>query len=176
MKKAKSCCFIQGAFNFFEGVEEEKQINEKIKEKITQQIDYLIEKEQISEFYTGMEAGADLFYAHYLISKKNEKDLKVFCVTAFEEQAASFSEEERDRYFFVAEKSDGEIMINKKRISGCREKRDEFMTEKSDIIILLHNMNHPTNKLNLQKIDKTKKIIIIDPFNSKQNASFKCIV
>lgn len=176
MKKAKSCCFIQGAFNFFEGVEEEKEINKKIMEKITEQIDYLIEKEQISEFYTGMESGADLFYAQYVLSKKEEKNLKLYCVIPFEEQAVSFSEKERDLYFYIAEKSDGEIMIDRKRRFGCKEKRDEYMMEKSDIIILLHNMNHPTHNLNLQKIDKTKQIIIIDPLNSKQNASFKYIV
>ena len=176
MKKAKSCCFIQGAFSNFSNYEEEKCFKEKIYEKIKEQIDPLIEKDNICEFYTGMEEGADLFYADYILSKKQEFDLKLFCVIPFEEQAVSYSERERDLYYSVAERSDKEIMISKQRIFGCKEKRDRFMIDKCDIIILLHDMMRPLDNLNLQKIDKEKKIIIIDPFNSKQNASFKRIV
>lgn len=176
MKKTKSCCFIQGTFSNFTEKEGEKGIFEQLKKKIKEQIDLLIEKENICEFYTGMEEGADLFYANYILSKKKESNILLNCVIAFEEQAANYSEENRDLYFSVAEGSDKEIMISRKRTLGCREKRDSLMIKNSDIVILLHDMNQPVNSLNLQKIDDNKQIIIIDPFNSKQNASFKCVV
>lgn len=176
MKKAKSCCFILGSFSqIFEGKEENVLTNE-IKEKITQQIDYLIEKENISFFYTGMESGADLFYADYVLSKKEEFGLKLCCVIPYEEQALNFSEEERDLYFSVAQRSDEEIMLNHQKVLGCRRKRDEFMIKNSDVIILLHDTCVSPDSLNLQKIDKEKQIIVINPFNSRQNATFKRIV
>ncbi len=175
MKKAKTCCFIQNNHSFFEEKDAEKARSEKIKEKIKEQIDFLIEKEQVSEFFTGMEAGADLFYADYILSKKKGKDIKLHCVIPFEEQAVSYSENERDLYFDVAKKSDSETLLSKKREYGCREKRDSYMTEKSDIVILLCDMKSSAEILSLQKIEKNKQIIIIDPINSNHNASFKCI-
>lgn len=175
MKKEKSCCFIQGAFSFSSEFEEEKHISEQLKGKIKEQIDYLIEKEGITEFFCGMEEGADLFYADYVLSKKNKNDLKLHCVIPFEEQASFYSEEDRDLYFSVAQRSDSETIINKKRVHGCKEKRDNFMLEKSDVVIFLFDMISPISCLNLQKIEKHKKIIVINPLNSSQNPSFKCI-
>ncbi len=173
MKKEKSCCFIQGELaNFIE----EKEIKERIFEKIKEQINPLIEKDNICEFYSGMEEGADLFYADYIVEKKKNYPVKLFCVIPFEEQAVNYCEIQRDLYFYIAENCDKEIMINRQRTVGCKEKRDKFMIEKSDVIILLHDMTKPIQNINLQKIDKEKQIVIIDPFNSKQNASFKRIV
>ena len=176
MKKAKSCCFIQSAFYSFTEWEEEKEKTEKLKEKITEQIDYLIEKENISEFFTGMEEGADLFYADYVLSKIKENDLTLCCVIPFEEQAVLYNENERDLYYSVAQRADCEIMISRKRISGCREKRDSLLIEKSDVIILLCDIKSSPEILNFQKIEKNKQIIVINPVNSDLNASFKRIV
>ncbi len=176
MKKEKFCCFIQNNYSFLEENQAEKERSENIKKKIKEQIDYLIEKENISEFFTGMEEGADLFYADYILSKKKEKDIKLHCVIPFEEQAVLYSEKERDLYFDVAQRADSEIMISRKRISGSREKRDSYMVEKSSVIILLCDIKSSPEILNFQKIEKNKQIIVIDPVNSNLNASFKCIV
>ena len=176
MKKAKSCCFILGEFTHLCEIKDENYLTDELKEKIKEQVDYLIEKENVSLFFYGMESGADLFYADYVLSKKEEKNLSLCCVIPFEEQAVSYSEEERDLYFSVAERCDEEIMLNHQRVLGSLEKRDTFMIKNSEVIILLHDMRNSVEKLNLQKIDKNKKIIVVDPFNSKQNTSFKCIV
>lgn len=174
MKKEKICCFITGTVMPFLKEEGENCEENVEKEKITKEIKDLTEKEGVNVFYTGMESGADLFAAGYVASLKENRDIKLHCVIPFEEQAADYSEEERDLYFCVAEKSDSEIMINKQRTFSCRKQRDIYMIKKSDIVFLFWDMKSPYAS-SLLPFAKDKNIIVIDPSFSKHNSTFRRI-
>lgn len=168
MKKEKVCCFISGAFM-------PVLKNKKFKEKIRKEIERLIEEEEVTAFYTGMEAGADLFAADCVLSFKENFNVSLHCVIPFEEQASTFSEKTRDLYFSVAQRCDSEKLFKTKRDFSCRKDRDIYMIEKSDIVFLFWDMKAPYTSSLLPYASKDKKIIVVDPAFSQRNSTFRRI-
>lgn len=175
MKNKKACCFITGAFTpFFKNDCKDAQ-KSRLEEKIRTEIKKLIEKENVNVFYTGMEAGADLFAADYILSYKDSCDVSLHCVIPFEEQSAGYDEKTRDLYFSVAQRSDSEIMFRRKREFSCRKNRDIYMIEKSDVVILFWDMKSPYTFSLLPYASNKKKIIVVDPLFSQHNSTFRRI-
>lgn len=138
MKTAKSCSIISLAIANLNEKEGIKENILKIFEKTKEEIKNLAEKENVNSFFFGMEQGAELLAAEYVADNKEKLGATVTCVMPFEEQAAEYSEEERDIYYSVFSKADTEIIYKKHREQNCKKERDLFMIEKSDFIIILN--------------------------------------
>lgn len=166
MKNEKVCCFISGTFMPFLNGERFEPEENRVDVKIKKEIDDLIEKQNVTVFYTGMEEGADLFAADYILSLKEKNNLSLHCVIPYEEQAANYSEESRNLYYSVAQRCDSETMLNKKRTFSCRLDRDIYMIEKSDIVFLYWDMKAPYTSSLIPYFQK-KELVVVDPLFSK---------
>ncbi len=131
MEKEKTCCIIINDFCGFDFLQQnsvkKKEKTEKIKEELSR-----LKAEGVSRFITGCEQGIDLIFAEEVLK---DSSLSLECVCAYEEQAALYSEKERERFFRVLMESSLVIHTSKKRNFGCKTKRDRYMIDKSDYIV-----------------------------------------
>lgn len=148
----KKCCFL--------GAQIDNSLKKEVFEKISEETKKLIQNENVSVFYFGMEQGLELLLAEKILELKKEYPLTVNCVIPFEEQASLYSEKERELYFKIMENCDNEIMLSKKRDFSCIRKKDIYLIEKSDYIIAFPFKNSDYFS-SLSPYLKDKKIIEI---------------
>lgn len=160
MKNKKTCCIISNDFCNFSFLMAEKKEREKFEKKAVEKITALRE-EGVNNFFCSLEEGLDLFIASY-IEKTKGKDEKLYCAVAFEEQASSYGEKERELYFSLCERCDTLFFVSKKRIFGCKTKRDKYMIEQSDSVLCFWDKFAPyTGELLQYAANLDKKIVYI---------------
>lgn len=160
MKKEKTCCIITNDFCNFAFLQKEKEEKKEILKKAVEKIKNLREN-GITSFISGMEEGLDLSLTEYILNTKKERDT-LECAVAFEDQAKEYSEKERNTYFSLCEKCDTLSFVSKKRIFGCKTKRDKYMIEQSDFILCFWDKIAPyTGELLQYAASLNKKILYI---------------
>ncbi|MBE6729235.1 MAG: DUF1273 domain-containing protein [Ruminococcaceae bacterium] len=159
MKKTKTCCFLTNDFcNFSYNLQSEAR-KEKINQSAAEKLETLI-SDGVTNFISGLEEGLDLFMSDYLL-KRNEK-LTLECAAAFEEQAANYSSSQREKYFEICENCDTLTFVSRKRQFGCKNKRDRYMIEQSDIVLCFWDKISPyTGELLQYAVGRNKKILYI---------------
>lgn len=159
MEKNKTCCIITNDFCNFNYIQSSKQKKERIKERVISSINEILEEEKITTLISALETGVDLFATQYILKNKN---IFLECALSFEEQASSYKESERDKYFSVLERCDKLTLVNKKRVFGCKTKRDKYMIENCDIILCFWDKIAPyTGELLQYAASLNKKIAYI---------------
>lgn len=88
-------------------------------------------------FYTGMAMGFDIIAAEtvLLYRRASNADIKLIGVIPFEEQAANFQPDWKERYIKVAAEADELIILEDKYSPGCYQRRNEYMVDRSDAVI-----------------------------------------
>ena len=155
MKKKKTCCVISNDFCNFNYLFLTKTKKEEINKKFSEALLKIKEKMGVTNFIMGLEEGAELVSAEQLLIKE---DCSLECALAFEEQASSYSERERERFFSILEKCNKITLTSLKRDFGCKNKRDRYMIDKSDIILCFWDKYSPYTGELLQyaaALDKT---------------------
>ena len=74
-----------------------------------------------------------------IIQYKNPVYIKLIAVVPFEEQAAKWKEQDRDKYFNILSKCDGVIILNKHYRIGCYHERNRYMVDNSSKFICYYN-------------------------------------
>lgn len=155
MEKTKTCCIIINDFCNFDYLEQnekgKKEKNEKIREELSR-----LKAEGVTHFISGCEQGVDLCFAEEVLS---DNSLTLECACAYEEQANSYSEKEREKYFSILKNCNKLSFISKKRNFGCKTKRDRYMIEKSDYIVCFWDKISPYTGELLQYAAQNNKII-----------------
>ena len=134
----KSCCFTgyrpsKFPFELTDDNGEFKKFENKLVDAI-----FSLPDEECFTFYCGMAMGFDIIAAEtVLLLRETYKKAKIslVCVIPFIEQAASFSEEWKERYDGVLEQADEIILLSDKYYNGCYRKRNEFMVDNSDFVV-----------------------------------------
>lgn len=160
MKREVTCCIITDDFCNFDYLLQNETEKEKIMEKAVSEISKM-RKVGVTKFISALEVGIDLFAASYIqTTKKVGESLE--CALAYEEQANDYSEKEREVYFSLCEKCDTLSFVSRKRIFGCKSKRDRYMIEQSDYILCFWNKIAPyTGPLLQYAAALNKKIVYI---------------
>lgn len=164
--KEKNCCVIGG------NLTNERYCKEKfseLKNILENIITDLIENESVTQFISGMDLGLETFFAKRIIDYRNTyPNIKLTCVIPYETQAEFWSEEKRDDYFSTVEKSDKEIMLQKKYTSDAIANKNKFLIENCEFCILIRqeDPNEFLNSANLLLKNRTN-LIGIDPHTFK---------
>jgi Uncharacterized protein conserved in bacteria len=65
--------------------------------------------------------------------------IKLVAVVPFEEQAARWNEQDRNKYFNILPKCDDVITLNKQYKAGCYHERNRYMVDNSSKLICYYN-------------------------------------
>ena len=107
-----------------------------LKQTLRAEIIKLIEDEGVTHFISGMAIGVDMYAAEIVLGLKSSYD-RIILESAIpcETQAAKWTEEQRNRYFEIAEKCDKETLIQQHYTADCMHKRNRYMVDQADVII-----------------------------------------
>ena len=165
MKKI-TCCFtghrLQSLpFRFNE--KDERCV--KLREVLKAEIERLIVDEKAAHFISGMALGVDQICAELVLELKEQyPHITLECAIPCEEQAVKWRENQRDRYFGIAERCDKETLIQRHYDKDCMHKRNRYMVDESDIVLAVWNGRPSGTSTTVAYARKCgKRVIIINP-------------
>ncbi len=91
-------------------------------------------------FICGMARGADLYFCEAALDLRQRLEgVTVEAALPCEEQAARWSEEERNRYFSLVSRCDVETMVQRHYSRDCMLRRDRYMVDRSSLLLAVYN-------------------------------------
>ena len=110
-------------------------INPEIQLMIKKQIKLLINK-GYTRYISGMNLGGDLYCSECIIEMKAlYNGLKMKSVFPYENQAAHWTEDQREKYYEIASKCDDELLLQYHYDEKCEKLHREYIAITSDIIL-----------------------------------------
>lgn len=164
--KGLACAFTghrPSKFSF--GFDEKHPDCHKIKSLLTIQTDALIGK-GVTEFFSGMAQGVDLWAAEIVLGfKRNNPELKLFCVLPCETQADKWSIQARKKYFNILAQADKTIYISQQYTDTCMMERNRFMVDHAHFVIAVYNGEQRGGTAATVRYaqKKNKTLILINP-------------
>ncbi|MFA6782773.1 MAG: SLOG family protein [Sedimentibacter sp.] len=120
-------------------------------------------------FIFGACYGFDLICAEQVLLCKqiiqyiNPVNIKLIAAAPFEEQAAKWKEQERDKYFSILSKCDDVIILNKHFRTGCYHERNRYMVDNSSKLICYYDGSGGGTRYTLEYAEK-RSIKIVNLF------------
>ena len=129
-------------------------------------------------FMFGACYGFDLICAQQILMRKqvirhtDPTNIKLIAVVPFEDQAAKWKEQDRDKYFDVLSKCDDVIVLNKHYKSGCYHERNRYMVDNSSKLICYYDGSSGGTRYTVGYAKK-QSIEIINLCNDYTEVNFK---
>ena len=91
-------------------------------------------------FYTGGCTGFDILAGEMLLGMKEEfPEIQLIAVLPFEEQANTWGEFWREKYFTLLEHCDDVITLQPRYTPGCYQRRNRYMVDRSSLLICYYD-------------------------------------
>ena len=120
----------------------------------------------VCTFQTAMERGAELLSAQTILKcKETDAQIRLECVIPYEEQAALWTEEERDTYFTIIAQCDREIRLQAGYTPDCMEKCCQYLLKNSEYVLAIcdETIHNETEKMIRRAREMGRKVIVIHP-------------
>lgn len=137
MKENVTCCFTgHRPMKLPFGLDESHPKCNQLKTILKAEIERVITEHHVCQFITGMALGVDQICAEIVLDlKKKYPQVVLECAIPYEEQAAQWSPEQRERYFTIVEKCDKETMLQTRYTKDCMQKRNRYMVDHSKYVL-----------------------------------------
>lgn len=125
---------------------------------------------QYCHFITGMALGIDMICAEIVLElKKKNKNVTLCCAIPCMNQEKLWNKVQQKRYHHILKKADSIVYItNEEYTAGCMQKRNEYMIDRSDVVIGVWDGTKSGTGNTLQYAKKKgRKIRTINPKNYK---------
>jgi uncharacterized phage-like protein YoqJ len=132
-----------------------------LKNQLHQEIKRLIKECHVQYFISGMDRGIDTWFAEIVLKLKRKYPVMLECALPYEEQAADWNESDRNRYFRIIESADKESILQTQYTSDCLLRRNEYMLNLSDYVIVVFS-EEKTNTITALQNAKQNGITIIE--------------
>lgn len=91
-------------------------------------------------FYCGMCYGFDIMAGELILEQKAlGKNIELIAVIPFKDQAKTFSKHWRKRYYNLLKAADKVVILQPKYTSGCYERRNQYMANRSSLLICYYD-------------------------------------
>ena len=140
MERARTCCFT--------GHRPEKlpwrgDVSDPrclvLKERLAAAVEDAYDK-GMRHFLCGMARGADFYFCDAVLELRERRSgVTLEAVIPCEEQAARWSERERERWFSLVERCDGETMLQHHYDKGCMLRRNRYLVDHSSMLIAVYD-------------------------------------
>ncbi|MHB1153730.1 MAG: SLOG family protein [Eubacteriales bacterium] len=164
MDEKKSCCFIGlNLRNLIYIFDEEVVQCIRLKQIIFSYIFDLIKHDPAINFVSDMSLGFGIVAAEIILSLKPVyPDITLVCALPYEEQAAHWTVNQRNKYYNMIEKCDKEIIFQKHYTRFCVETNQRNMIDYSAFVLALQNGNNIEKVLQYAE-SKNRQITLINP-------------
>lgn len=140
MQRDVTCCFTGHRPDKLPwGADESDPRCVDLKKRIVAALEEAYEK-GMRHFICGMAQGADLYFCEAVLELRSKRPgVTVEAAIPCEEQAARWSERERNRYFTLVKACDYETMVQHHYDRGCMLRRNRYMVDRSSMLIAAYN-------------------------------------
>jgi len=147
------------------GLNEEDERCVALKEELRKQIINLIEKENVTHFFSGMALGVDLMAAEIVLDlKESYPRITLESAIPCETQAVKWTVSQRERYYDIAARCDKETMLQSHYTPDCMDRRNRYMVDHADFILAVWNGKPSgTGRTVTYARGKNRTVIVIDP-------------
>ena len=91
-------------------------------------------------FLCGMARGADFYFCEAVLELRARRPgVTLEAVIPFEEQAARWSERDRDRYYALVAACDDETMVQRRYDKGCMLRRNRYLVDHAARLIAVYD-------------------------------------
>lgn len=91
-------------------------------------------------FLCGMARGADFYFCEAVLAlRERYPEVTLEAVIPCEEQAARWSERDRDRYFALVEACDGETLVQRRYDRSCMLRRNRYLVDHAARLIAVYD-------------------------------------
>lgn len=161
-----TCCFIGRRLQILPNeFQEQHPSSVLLKELLKKEIKLLITEKEITRFISGMALGVDQWAAEIVLEmKKSYPIVTLESAIPYEEQAANWTTDQRERYYAIARQCDTETMMQGVYTKDCMQKRNRYMVDSSRIVIAIWN-GRPSGVGSTVKYAKAcnREIVYINP-------------
>ena len=112
----------------------------------------------VNTFYIGMALGFDTLCFQILERIREEKDIKLIACIPCPSQPIKFNFEQKKEYERMVKSADVKVIISHEYTPKCMQKRNEYMVDKSGILISYLRKDYGGTK---NTVDYAKKVGII---------------
>ena len=110
-----------------------------LKERLAAAVEDAYDK-GMRHFICGMARGADFYFCDAVLELRERRSgVTLEAVIPCEEQAARWSERERERWFSLVERCDGETMLQHHYDKGCMLRRNRYLVDHSSMLIAVYD-------------------------------------
>ena len=110
-----------------------------LKERLAAAVEDAYDK-GMRHFMCGMARGADFYFCDAVLELRERRSgVTLEAVIPCEEQAARWSERERERWFSLVERCDGEPMLQHHYAKGCMLRRNRYLVDHSSMLIAVYD-------------------------------------
>ena len=110
-----------------------------LKERLAAAVEDAYDK-GMRHFLCGMARGADFYFCDAVLELRERRSgVTLEAVFPCEEQAARWSERERERWFSLVERCDGETMLQHHYDKGCMLRRNRYLVDHSSMLIAVYD-------------------------------------
>lgn len=138
--------------------------------RIRNKIIELTERENVTTFLSGVAKGIDLIAAEIVLElAENDKRLQLECIVPYRAQANGWSEEYKEQYRSVLDRSDMVTVLQEKYSRGCLQKRNRYLVEKADLVLAVWNGTKGGTEYTIKYGRKLNKELIIINVDQDEN-------
>ena len=110
-----------------------------LKERLAAAVEDAYDK-GMRHFLCGMARGADFYFCDAVLELRERRSgVTLEAVIPCEEHAARWSERERERWFSLVERCDGETMLQHHYDKGCMLRRNRYLVDHSSMLIAVYD-------------------------------------
>ena len=110
-----------------------------LKERIFDVVEALYQS-GIKHFICGMARGCDFYFSEAVLKLREEHgEITLEAAIPYEEQAAGWSEEDRNRYFRLVSQCDYETVLQTGYSADCMKKRNHYMVDHATVLIAVYD-------------------------------------
>ena len=140
MEREKTCCFTGHRPDKLPwGSNEAHPSCLDLKRQIAESLENAYEQ-GYRHFITGMALGCDLYFCEAVLNLRDRRQgVTLEAASPCEEQASRWRERDRSRYFALVEQCDFETLVQRQYTSGCMQRRDRYMVDRSRLLIAAYD-------------------------------------
>ena len=110
-----------------------------LKERLAAAVEDAYDK-GMRHFMCGMARGADFYFCDAVLELRERRSgVTLEAVIPCEEQAARWGERDRERWFSLVERCDGETMLQHHYDKGCMLRRNRYLVDHSSMLIAVYD-------------------------------------
>ena len=123
-------------------------------------------------YYCNAERGADIIFGDMVLWVKatTYPALRLICVIPHEDQATTWSDEWRDRYFKLVDRADDMVLISHPYTNDCYQKSDRYMVDNAAALLAVCDGRQSGDSAYTVEYAQRKgrEVVLIDPETQKR--------